>query len=402
MVTLAPEVDASAAADTPASEAVVVQEVTSSSEGSRVMLRARVDGQPLWFDLEGVAEPLRTAEPFVAAWIPMAMKQGRDIEVRGSTVSPAFLAALARVQEVVHAWNPRLRPVAVRAETAPVTGHTSGAAAFFSGGVDSWFTFLRREHELTALIFIASGFDLGDEGVDERIARMRTLAGTLGKTLVVARTNFRARSDAHDLKWGFSHGFVLAALGLAVGLERVFVPASYTYRHLAPWGSHPVLDELWRTESQGFEHDGAGHTRFEKLAALVGDGRLAAHFHVCWQEGTANCGHCSKCVRTRMALRLLGRSFGDLTPLTDLRDATIRTPHHGLQAAFLEDLLHHATLRKDAALATLLRRRLARYELQEAVILLDRALLGGRVRRWYLSRYATGWRTKTAAWGARD
>jgi hypothetical protein len=130
----------------------------------------------------------------------------------------------------------------------------------------------------------------------------------------------------------------MATVANLLGFGRVYVPATYTYADLFPWGSHPLLDPLWRTEGTEIIHDSAEVSRFDKLAALAHDEVAQEHLRVCWEnrDGAYNCGRCEKCTRTMIALRAHGvlerfRTFD--TPL-ELRRVRFGELNHQTQVAF--------------------------------------------------------------------
>jgi hypothetical protein len=113
------------------------------------------------------------------------------------------------------------------------------------------------------------------------------------------------------LVWGeyCGAGLASAALSLSGGFGEVLVPSTDAYADALPWGSHPLVDELWSTERTTVLPDGAEATRAAKLERLVAHDPLARrHLRVCLVNagGDFNCGRCSKCVRTRLTLYALG------------------------------------------------------------------------------------------------
>ncbi len=87
------------------------------------------------------------------------MRLEQKIEISPDmTVSPHLLDNLQTLQEIHHTWNPIFKIVPIEARTSPSRSLHGGAMSFFSGGVDSTYTFLKRQSELTHLVFI-QGFD---------------------------------------------------------------------------------------------------------------------------------------------------------------------------------------------------------------------------------------------------
>jgi hypothetical protein len=144
------------------------------------------------------------------------------------------------------------------------------------------------------------------------------LARAVNLELVEVETNLREYSDRY-VGWDDYHGAALAAVAhvLAPDFGRIYVPSTYGYAFLFPYGSHPGLDPLWGTDALALVHDGCEANRFEKIRALTRWDLALGNLRVCWQlaEGSHNCCRCRKCVWTMAFLRACGvleqaRSFG--------------------------------------------------------------------------------------------
>ena len=187
-----------------------------------------------------------------------------------------------------------------------------GVGCFFSGGVDSFYTLLKRRAEITHLIF-AHGFDILLEDVERRRAleSVRAVADELDKPLIEVHTNLASLAHETGVGWKLYHGAGLAAVALLLQdrLGRVLVPASFSYPDLFPWSSHSLLDPLWSTEQTVIEYDGCEATRVEKVAFVSEHPTAMKHLRVCLARDTDyNCGCCEKCLRTVINLRAAGAS----------------------------------------------------------------------------------------------
>jgi hypothetical protein len=279
---------------------------------------ARVGGATVSATFEG--DVRATPEAAVAAFILPAMQRGEALEIE-QPVSARLLEALPTLQDVFSTWWPKYRPVPVLAE--PVSDSsaeaTNGVGCFFSGGVDSFYTVLRSQEEITHLVFV-QGFDipLANPSLLERAtAAAREAAAALGKPLIIVRTDLKEAAAASlvppltpNAFWPHYHGAALATVGhlLAHVVDTIIVPATHTYRDLFPWGSHPMLDHMWSSDGVAFVHYGAETTRFEKVQAIAHAPAVLDHLRVCWRnpDGAYNCGRCEKCVRTMIALHVAG------------------------------------------------------------------------------------------------
>jgi hypothetical protein len=136
------------------------------------------------------------------------------------------------------------------------------------------------------------------------------VAAETGKALIPIVTN--ARRDTGALApWTIAHGggLIAAALALGAGLRRVHIAASTTYDRLYPWGSHPVLDRLWSTETLDVVHDGCEMVTIDKTRYIL-EARPELVFDTlrpCGGYGPGyNCGACIKCLRTMLDLLQFG------------------------------------------------------------------------------------------------
>ena len=203
---------------------------------------------------------------------------------------------------------------------APEPNGARRVGAFFSGGVDSFFTLLRREHEREVNPYAAVddlilvwGFDvpLSDEPA---FARMREsvagVASALGKTLIDLATNVR-ETRFRQVAWAkLAHGPALAAAALALEprFRAVALASAREYPYSsAGWGSHPVSDPLFSTHRMRVVHDGGTYNRVDKVCFIAQSELALRHLHVCWRsQSDQNCGACEKCYRTMTTLAIAG------------------------------------------------------------------------------------------------
>jgi hypothetical protein len=152
-------------------------------------ISALVDGFRLWYRIPRELPIVESGDAFAAVALLPAMARGEDLEIdRALPVSPQLLGGLSQLQMIHYSWNPSLKIVQVRARTAPAAALHSGAMSFFSGGVDSTFTLLKRQAEVSHLVFI-QGFDFYTHGGDPAafsIADISNLA-QLGRMLMEPR-----------------------------------------------------------------------------------------------------------------------------------------------------------------------------------------------------------------------
>lgn len=219
--------------------------------------------------------------------------------------------AVHRNEFFVPDWQAQARRIPLRVTPRPAGRRAAGVGCFFSGGLDSFYTLLQKNQEITHLIYVL-GYDVFHHQVElkkEVLRRLELIASHFGKTLVVLQTDLRKTSN-RLLHWHMYHGAALAAAGhlLRNDLGQIYIPSTYTYEHLVPLGSHPCLDHLWSSHELEFVHHGAGADRPEK-ALLVGANQMAQeHLRVCWEnrQHRYNCGQCEKCRRTLVEFAVAG------------------------------------------------------------------------------------------------
>ncbi len=287
-------------------------------------LRSRGGELPpeLWFRFPSATASFIEAvgDPFLPPLLLYCMKEGVPLAIEAE-VSAMLLAAVRPIQDLYGAWSAnagdRLRPLDVTAAATVRPRQAASSAAFFSCGVDSFYTLLRNaaryprdDSRFIEHLVLVHGFDIA---IDDRVLfeqvvhHGRRAADHFGRRLVTVATNVRAATGSLD--WGrYGHGAALAAVALALGrmAHTVFIPSTAAFVELKPWGSHPALDPLWSTEQVELVYDGGEATRDRKIGLIASSAAALASLRVCWEnrEGAYNCGQCEKCLRTMIELQL--------------------------------------------------------------------------------------------------
>ena len=281
----------------------------------------------LWFRVRGVQLDIPLwADPFVVAFLAPCMYSNEDIRVE-APVSRRLLETIPRIQDTYHAWFAGFNKIEIRCAEMHGPAYTTsspGASSMFSGGLDSWYTLLKNQSEITHLLLIR-GFEVksDDDALWERAARgASNAARSLGKTAVFVETNLKRHVDIshRNCKWGKPYpglfwitclGSALAAVSLCLQgiVLKAYIPSSYQTKDLFAHGSHPDLDPLWSTDNVQFIHDGNELNRLGKMRAQLSKSPVALqNLRVCWQNipDVLNCCRCEKCLRTMIVLRLCG------------------------------------------------------------------------------------------------
>ncbi len=258
------------------------------------------------------------ASPFAAALLLPSMKQGEDLIIKGS-ISEQLYQGMHEIMREVLAWEIGLRPIKIQADILVADPpRPPKSASFFSGGVDSFYTYLkhqadREEADRISSFLLVNGFDISRHNTrlwDRTLENIESVAAADGIGLTVIRTNIQGLVEP-ILLWDYAHGGCLAAVGLFVrgAFRQIYVPSTHSAAEQIPWGSNLALDGYWSTESTAFVHDGTEATRLEKVTWQIARSPLAlGHLRVCFENepGAYNCGRCDKCLRTMMNLYVAG------------------------------------------------------------------------------------------------
>lgn len=256
------------------------------------------------------ADKSEDATGFLSVALPLAMRRGEDLDVRGP-VSPRFLNALEALQECYSQWNPEMARIAVSASPGEPREPAGGRGVFLSRGVDSLFAAARDAHRLRAAVHVVGIEPIHDEHVRDQEALLAgRAAADLGLESVVVEANVRELSGPVFADWEdfVAPGLAFCAHALAGGLQAVLIGSADTYATIEPCGTSPLLDPLYSSEAMELEHAAITHSRLGKvkwLAAHRPD--LLPQIKVCYGDNrTDNCGHCAKCVVTMAALHASG------------------------------------------------------------------------------------------------
>lgn len=303
-------------------------EITGGDQPGRVRVlgRVRYDGDGLeeviWFDLPAALESQfsSSGNPWLVALLPLAVSLQEPLRIT-VPVDPFLLEGSRAVLDVWNAWDSARDPIPIEAPTIapPHRSDQAGTGLFFSGGVDSFYSLLRRNGPeadgtrppVTDLILI-HGADIplaNAESFNRLRPRLAEVADQLRIELVDIATN------ARETRWGranwpmLSHAALLIAAGLVLEprFARLLIASSAPYEQLQPYGSHPITDPLFSTSRTRVIHDGADTDRPEKITHIGSHPAVLQHLRVCWiGRNDANCGRCPKCLNAMMGLELAG------------------------------------------------------------------------------------------------
>ena len=335
--------------------------------------RGRPAREELWIEVPSSWAPALdpSGTPWVAILLPLAvaLEEPLWIEV---PADPRVVAAARRVEETWRAWyaTTALVPVDASGETPAPAAPPRRTLAYFSGGVDSFFTALHGPSRPVDDLVFLEGFDLRLEHEAGRAAARATAtaaARALGLPLHVVATNLRG-TRWNQADWALvAHGAALAGIALAIGggHDRAAIPASIWSGDSIPWGSHEATDPRFSSGALEIVADGHAADRFDKVAAIATHEAVRSHLRVCYRSRQGvNCSHCTKCLLTMAMLDAVGALAPSGSSFLGVSDYLLRLRH--MDARFPSDRRHlgrtlaAADARGHAALADAVRAVLAK------------------------------------------
>jgi len=356
-------------------------------------LSALVDGETIWYHFPLDLDILPRAEAFLAPAMFEAMARGVNIHVEDkSPISEKIYNSFDELQSLFRNWNPEIPKVTLTAATQKDTPQNDMVLSSFSGGVDSMHTFACHRDEITHLLLL-QGFD-GHENIvgwQENKKARQSFADQQNKKLVIVESNVVAFLWDRKISWNIAHGSVLDCLSVTLSAKQFLVPSSYSYLNLMPWGSHPLIDQFWNTESTEIIHHGLGTDRAEKTEYICQFQDLLDHLQVCWQSSGSNCGKCSKCVRTSLVLHILNKTSASLPSIDNLHLLDVLKPQDNSGLPFVEDLILFAQKHRAKDITKILKGYRRRFLIKNTFVEFLKALSGmwgrklarrGRRRGW--------------------
>lgn len=279
-----------------------------------ILMRGENKPQQIFFECskKEASSLIVDATPFVAAMLIPCLKNNENITVENSTISEAFAKNIKTLMSKLARWDEQFHRIKIVAETKKDTAQGKETASFFSGGVDSFYTYIKakrsKKTKISTFLFV-HGFDIELENTSffKSVKRgLEKIAAEEGVELITLRTNSKRISERY-VEWDWGHGGALASIALLLRkkIKTVYIAGALSWEQLFPYGTHPEIDPLWGTETLKLIHDGNEYDRLDKVVKVVGKSPLALkHLRVCNQnlKGKHNCSHCFKCLWTMMTL----------------------------------------------------------------------------------------------------
>lgn len=342
-------------------DVVVTASLTDIEPSGRLRIRLPAQYSP---------PPEAMADAMLPFGLLLAMSTNQTLTLE-APVSAKLLHNSETVQDIYQSWYPNKMhraTVQVPERSYRPIQKDNLTLSTFTGGVDAFYTLEKHSHQITSLLYVY-GFDmpLHDKELRTQMSRHLNDAAThAGKTLIEGVSNIRRFLNPH-LSWSkMSHGATISSIAtlLTSHHDLFYFPSSYSYADQYPWGSHPLVDPLWSTEYLTIVHDGAGATRVQKTRRIAHNPSAQKHLRICFQrKGEYNCGQCSKCIRTKIALKLEGKLdlFETLDHEIDLAKLTHLRIRSKSDLIFAQENYEFSLKMGDSSISNTLKRMIDQY-----------------------------------------
>ncbi|MBR4632140.1 MAG: hypothetical protein IKO48_02325 [Elusimicrobia bacterium] len=259
------------------------------------------------------------ADPFVYALVFYMMQEGGTFEINGN-VSKSVMDNITMFCRIWHIWEPqRYKEVEIIANEIKDDYRPENRKMItaFSGGIDAAYTAYkykknldkRFQYDLDRSVMIL-GADISitnKKAFDLAFSKAKKMTDDLGIELIPVETNFRQ----YESNWVHCFGTVIVAIFNFFSKKYFYGAAaddSVKHYHI-PWGMNPITDRYLSSDTFRFIADGYEHSRIERTNVVKNWKACLENLRVCWrnkEDLSSNCGHCEKCIRTKLDFFVLG------------------------------------------------------------------------------------------------
>ncbi|MBR9887535.1 MAG: hypothetical protein GYB20_07550, partial [Oceanospirillales bacterium] len=287
----------------------------------------------LWFSVDECYAELLCATceaPLIGLLIP-AMKGGHDIKIEGKVSSSLVVRLNKTIQTLLIDLMPGLKKINISCDDeysdgAHIKESYGGAAAGFSGGVDSYCLLSdffiadkTSDNKIKYLLFnnVGSHGQSNVELFERRYQRLAPAVKKMGIPFVKVNSNL---SFFYSKGIGFQQTNTIRNAAVAFlmknKIENFYYASSYMYSDLVVGRTgdmsraDPVFLSLLCSNDFRLSSEGSEYSRVEKVLKIASIDQTYDYLDVCIKarntSGYTNCGRCWKCMRTLAILELSG------------------------------------------------------------------------------------------------
>lgn len=245
--------------------------------------------------------------PFLPASLGISMIKNEDLYFE-NTISKILMSNTNEIMNQIMSLGTEFNRVSIKADKLRKdTEKPKNVGCFFSGGVDSFYTYYRNKKKIKYLIFV-HGFDIDAndlklyKSIEKNIVK---IANKEKVKLIKVKTNIRETFEQY-FDWNLSHEFAIGsvALFLSHGFKEIFASCGLPNKNTDHHYMTPELDVLWSTEYMKLNHFGCEADKTSKLRLLSNYPLVMENLRVCWvnKNKEYNCCECEKCFRNMLSL----------------------------------------------------------------------------------------------------
>ncbi|MCF8430885.1 MAG: hypothetical protein K9G34_03010, partial [Melioribacteraceae bacterium] len=211
---------------------IKIDSISHGNDGHKLQFVVNVNSKrfDVYFKCRG-ATLAPTTEAFIGILLLPAMLSNSKIIIEGE-VDEKFYNQLPLIQSIYKQWFPSRNFQQVEIENVTPVSTTvdtrSRTATFFSGGIDSYYTFKKKDEHITDFVFI-KGFDIGLSNtflLEKSSALIYESAKRFNKSVIEIDTNVKLFLNKFvGIK--IFHGALLSAIGhlLSKEIGRIYIPS---------------------------------------------------------------------------------------------------------------------------------------------------------------------------------
>ena len=300
-------------------------------------MEVEAPAETMWFEIDENYDRVLvddTCDPFLLIPLYLAMHYKTNLKIRGNVSKKLYKNLMWYGQKILCNFAPKLSPVKIIVDGfAPTQAQGLLIGAGISCGVDSLSTLYDRfineddpDYKINALFFFNCGSNGGiKDSVTQYVAQSRNkrgiaLAGEFGLPLCPVDTNLR---EFFLLEYGDTFLFLAnysCVLAMQNAIRRYYIGSACSYNDIKSTGIiYKTFDfaefcdsyfvPLIQTERTELIIDGCQYRRVDKIKNLAEWRITQKYLNVCniYNENSFNCSQCDKCMRTLLALEILGK-----------------------------------------------------------------------------------------------
>jgi hypothetical protein len=297
----------------PGKEILITNLAGGTAEGTN-RISAQVDEEELWFECNE-QELIPSPEAFTGVSLLPAMAAGADIRIDGA-LADDWLANMDELMSIYQEWwdYPKIEILCDKRPPGKPP-EPEQTVLNFSAGADAFYSLLKGEEEINALVTIDGMLAGRRTPAREQTFRQRfgSIAREKEMDFYLVRTNAGDHPLFSSMDILDTHGSILAAMGrILPGVDQLIVSSSNPLGREDAFGSHWKTDYLWGNTELKINYLGSNLIRSQKVVELADEPLVRKHLNVCFSPGDelVNCCRCEKCIRTMLCLESVDKLEG--------------------------------------------------------------------------------------------